>query len=680
MGIGLRNSFFKNFLLLALVLGFAIHKGFGQNVTSPDIVINEIHVHPIDVVDGEAGKAEEGDVHEFIEFVNNTSSDIDISGWKVFNESDLKHTFPNGTVIPVNGALVLFADDNVDTQRYLGGAIVQSSNESTKLQLVNTGSTISLEDTNGNEVTSITFFNESIDQSLVRSPDITGDFDLHSDIEATGGKQSSPGTKLDGTPFGVKFATRIRGEEGWRMIASPARNTAFKDLLGSLWIKDVTGIDGTEAAVTLAKWSESEMKFIPIADMSKNMRAGKGYIAYVFGEEKYSRSQMGGELPKVISTNNEENPETVDITVSATDSDGEKGIDGNEGWNLLGNPFGTDLFAGAVINAIETVDPAVNTNVYLWDHRANNGNGGYVTLTDGDRIAPFQAFFVKLGSTDISEDVRFIKSELEAKSGTEFYKDEITNQFEFSIELHGEQYHDSYSLVFNENGTLDIDRYDAHKLFSLNDSSINLFSVHGSNLLQKNVLPDQLESKIEIPLTYQVNGRSTLVFTWERPRNVPNGWDITLIDTEINREMDLTASGSYEFTIVENQDRKRTNEQSLLNMQQSDDEDYRFMLAVDPGTGSDNVNEFLGSVKLYPNYPNPFNPTTYIPYELTEDAEVKLTVWNMIGQKVATLVDGMVKAGTYEETWNASDMPSGIYIARFEVNGEVFTRKMTLIK
>ncbi|MDZ7682526.1 MAG: T9SS type A sorting domain-containing protein [Fodinibius sp.] len=52
----------------------------------------------------------------------------------------------------------------------------------------------------------------------------------------------------------------------------------------------------------------------------------------------------------------------------------------------------------------------------------------------------------------------------------------------------------------------------------------------------------------------------------------------------------------------------------------------------------------------------------------------------MIGQKVATLVDGLVEAGSHQETWNAASMPSGIYIARFEVGGKVFTRKMTLIK
>lgn len=104
------------------------------------------------------------------------------------------------------------------------------------------------------------------------------------------------------------------------------------------------------------------------------------------------------------------------------------------------------------------------------------------------------------------------------------------------------------------------------------------------------------------------------------------------------------------------------------------------MLSVQPKGETVEAADLPESVKLNPNYPNPFNPATTIPYELTEDAEVKLTVWNMIGQKVATLVDGLVEAGSHEETWNASNMPSGIYIARFEVGSKVFTRKMTLIK
>lgn len=128
-------------------------------------------------------------------------------------------------------------------------------------------------------------------------------------------------------------------------------------------------------------------------------------------------------------------------------------------------------------------------------------------------------------------------------------------------------------------------------------------------------------------------------------------------------------------------------EQVLLNTNNDSSGEERFSLAVRPsGSMAENVTEDLPeSIRLKPNYPNPFTNTTTIPYELDEAAEVTLTVWNMIGQKVATLIDGDLKsAGPHDEdpdiNWNAANMPSGMYIARLEAGGEVFTRKMTLIK
>ena len=80
------------------------------------------------------------------------------------------------------------------------------------------------------------------------------------------------------------------------------------------------------------------------------------------------------------------------------------------------------------------------------------------------------------------------------------------------------------------------------------------------------------------------------------------------------------------------------------------------------------------------NYPNPFNPSTNIKFEIPKSAEVRLTVFNLVGQKVATLVNGVRAAGTYVVTWNASDVTSGVYFYRFESQGVVETKKMMLVK
>jgi len=69
-------------------------------------------------------------------------------------------------------------------------------------------------------------------------------------------------------------------------------------------------------------------------------------------------------------------------------------------------------------------------------------------------------------------------------------------------------------------------------------------------------------------------------------------------------------------------------------------------------------------VDLFQNFPNPFNPVTHIGYVLPVDCHVRLSVYNLIGQEVAALVDGEQEAGYHQTTWNASSFSSGPYISR----------------
>ncbi len=84
--------------------------------------------------------------------------------------------------------------------------------------------------------------------------------------------------------------------------------------------------------------------------------------------------------------------------------------------------------------------------------------------------------------------------------------------------------------------------------------------------------------------------------------------------------------------------------------------------------------------KLSQNYPNPFNPSTSISYSIAKAGVVKLEVFDLLGQKIASLVDQVQTAGEYDVSFEASDIPSGIYIYRLSNNGQTSIRKMTLIK
>jgi hypothetical protein len=83
---------------------------------------------------------------------------------------------------------------------------------------------------------------------------------------------------------------------------------------------------------------------------------------------------------------------------------------------------------------------------------------------------------------------------------------------------------------------------------------------------------------------------------------------------------------------------------------------------------------------LVQNYPNPFNPSTLIKYNLPQAGFVNLAVYNSIGEEVALLVNSQMEAGIHEISFNAGNLPSGIYIYRLQMNDQLSAKKMLLTK
>jgi hypothetical protein len=108
-------------------------------------------------------------------------------------------------------------------------------------------------------------------------------------------------------------------------------------------------------------------------------------------------------------------------------------------------------------------------------------------------------------------------------------------------------------------------------------------------------------------------------------------------------------------------------------------------LGLPTGIERDSETQIPTAFKLYQNYPNPFNPTTQISYHLPQAGDVELSIFNMLGQKIRTLVKGRETAGTHQIKWNGRNdrgirVASGVYVYRMRADSFIETRKMLILK
>ena len=172
------------------------------------LVINEFLADPAEGAAGDANRdgTRDGTQDEFVEIVNDSDALLDISGVRLADAAGVRFTVPAGTTLAPRQALVVFGGGTPDpTDVAFGGALIRTA--SGGLSFNNDGDTIRLLLQIANADASLaaisyggaTGLNGSADQSLTRSPDITGAFVLHT--VARPGKLFSPGTRVDGSPF-----------------------------------------------------------------------------------------------------------------------------------------------------------------------------------------------------------------------------------------------------------------------------------------------------------------------------------------------------------------------------------------------------------------------------------------------------------------------------------------------
>ncbi len=468
----------------------------------------------------------------------------------------------------------------------------------------------------------------------------------------------------------------ITGSEGWRVMSSPMEGISYDSLLKDLWTQGFTGADNEGGASNVYTWNEATQSYQSISSASDVPAAGQGFAVYVFDDQDNDETAEG--FPKTLMIEGNQMEGTATPTLSYTDT----GNSGSDGWNLVGNPYAFPLNWAAGSGWTQT---NIDASFYVWnaesgEYQSHNGLTG--TLPDA-LIAPGQGFWVKANAAgpalSLTHDVRGVGGVL-LKS---------TSVPQVKLQLEGGELSSKASVMFSEFAELGKDRYDAFKLAPLTATYLSLGTLLDTLAsMDIQALPlefDLIELELDIKGS-DLGGNFSL--SWEHLA-IPERWEVTLTDRKTNEHIDMSQETVYEFVMDSLASKVRRPEKSLVPtkpiqvLTKRKSEEPRLMISIssvsnvsaEPGT------ELPTSVELQQNYPNPFNPSTTIAYGVPETGEVTLQVFDILGRKVATLLNGERKsAGRYTINFDASNLASGMYIYRLRAGNTVITKKLTLIK
>jgi len=489
------------------------------------------------------------------------------------------------------------------------------------------------------------------------------------------------------TPFPIKGAP-ITGNSGFRLMSSPKSGTIFGDVLGDLWIQGMSNASTSDGLANVWTFNVASQSWVALTDLtSASLSAGKGFLVYVFDDIDWDGN---ADLPVNLHVSGGyNNSSTGTITIGSIS---------NGDWDLIGNPYETTIDWDDVLSSSTNIA----ATAYVYDnsgssasgidvnvvgggiYRAWNGSAG--SLTDG-LIAPYQGFWVQAnGSTgSISIEV----ADKSTSAGT-FYRtldgaSDGSSYLEFTTAEGG--YSKSW-LSFRQDGEVGPDDRDANRLMPLMASSRLVSLTHnGENSLDINNVPFEQEGTISIPLDVMsltleeenyVTGTSEVSMSWNLD-NLPEHIDLTLVDNLTGEMVYLNNEMNHSFTTEPKGSFSATYEDAvgiypLIG-------DARFSVQVSYGA-LDNapVKVIPKDYALSPVYPNPFNPSATVRFDVPEISRVELQVYDVTGKLVETLLDDRMTAGQHQYTWQPQELATGTYFLRLITANQTFTQKVTYVK
>ena len=457
----------------------------------------------------------------------------------------------------------------------------------------------------------------------------------------------------------------LTGSAGFRMLSTPVAVT-YSSFLDPIWTQGATSADATTGNPNVFTWNTSTGAYSGVTDLSGTITAGSGFMVYVFADDDFNGSADA--FPKTLSVSGTENAEGTSVNVNTT----------GDGYTLVGNPFASTIDFDNV-----TKTDLTNT-AYVWDNTSSdwkdwNSDSQTGDLTDG-LITTYQGFFVQTATTPAGTPSVAFPSGAKSSGGS-FYGKKVADKPEaIRFELNGEELSNASWITFNEFGSINQVMADAVELESLNNDYAKLAIVKDDVLINTANLPIQTVDSYSLPVEISATKAGTYTISATN-FNLSEDKTLTFYDYETGYSAVIDENFSYSFELDAPAQKRTATALPTAPVEAKASGASRFGVGINPGVI--NSNEEVATPQAFSleqNYPNPFNPSTTIEYSVDKAGAVNLSVYNLMGQKVAELVNEAKSAGSYKVQWNAAGAASGMYYYRLDANGVSITRKMTLIK
>jgi len=482
------------------------------------------------------------------------------------------------------------------------------------------------------------------------------------------------GIYLDNIRIDLFESITIFGNSGFRIMSSPVSGAILSDLLSELWTQGMTGADAdytgnNNANVwTLDVANQSWTALSDISTSGTSLTAGEGFMVYVFSD---TDNDGDDDLPVTLSVSGTENSSSATLG-SIADGD----------YGLAGNPYASTIDWDLITKS------SIASTCYVWDDATNayiSWNGSTGSLTDG-LIAPYQGFWVQASGGTGSITIE--TSDKSSQAGT-FYRTMNDSTGSASLTFSSNGYDRIIYVSFNLNGDVSLDIADAYQLMPMQMTHHLIAMTYAEETaLAINNLPVSYTEEVTIPLDVMMLTVENQLFqpieadgliTWDIS-NVPNNLTLSITNQLTGTRTPLTEGDALSFT-TEPKDAFGYPE-GTVNHYPLNGESL-FALTVSQTQMTSENETVPRHFALHPVYPNPFNPSTMISFDvpLVETLDLtSLQVYNIKGQLVETLVNEQLKPGKHQVQWNPVNLSSGTYVVKLKSGERTFTQKITYIK